>query len=233
MKKSIPVAFEGVVEVIVPDSMAEPDANVLANVFALARILATTDNPDAPEDTVFEDYLEACSDTARATAEADWDSTKVEGVGGEWSTIALEPNVNGPLSDVGQRVYLAVHQHEYGSSIHPFVWKGDSEPDEETVVSELHIDFEPEKGEEVEIMPLDVDRRLPQIPTQRREAAPTQRRAMTSQEYADAAGCKCPNCGSENVETAGHPDFDCDWCAVPARRVWQRQARRNVGTICR
>jgi hypothetical protein len=52
---------------------------------ALARILATTDDPDAPEDDALADYAEECSAEARSTAEEDWDRCKVRGVGGQWS----------------------------------------------------------------------------------------------------------------------------------------------------
>ena len=51
---------------------------------ALARILATCDNPDAPDDDACSDYIDRCSDTAEATAEQDWDQCEVHGVSGAW-----------------------------------------------------------------------------------------------------------------------------------------------------
>ena len=79
----VPVHFIGTVTVLVPDHLSLSDARLLANKLALARILATTDNPDAPEDDACEDYAEQCS--AKATAEVDWDLCEVQGVGGKWT----------------------------------------------------------------------------------------------------------------------------------------------------
>ncbi len=83
-KLDIPVQFSGVVAVVVPDHLSSTDAKLLATKLALARILATTDNPDAPVDDALSDYTEECSDEARATAEEDWDRCEVQGVAGQW-----------------------------------------------------------------------------------------------------------------------------------------------------
>ena len=80
----VPVQFTGTVTVMVPDHLSTHDARLLANKLALARILATTDNPDAPEEDACEDYAQECS--ANATAEEDWDSCEVQGVSGKWIT---------------------------------------------------------------------------------------------------------------------------------------------------
>jgi hypothetical protein len=69
----VPVQFTGVVSVMVPDRLSTADAKLLATKLALARILATTDNPDAPEDDAFTDYGDECSSLAWKTREADWD----------------------------------------------------------------------------------------------------------------------------------------------------------------
>ena len=79
----VAVHFTGVVTVLVPDHLAADDCKLLAGKLALARILATTDNPDAPEEDACDDYAEECS--AKATAEQDWDRCEVEGVGGTWT----------------------------------------------------------------------------------------------------------------------------------------------------
>jgi hypothetical protein len=78
----VPVYFAGTVTVLVPGDLAASDARLLANKVALARILATTDNPDAPEADACEDYADQCSANAQPTAEQDWDSCRVQGVGG-------------------------------------------------------------------------------------------------------------------------------------------------------
>jgi len=80
----VPVYFAGTVTVLVPGNLAASDARLLASKVALARILATTDNPDAPEGDAYEDYAEECSPGARPTAERDWDSSRVGGICGEW-----------------------------------------------------------------------------------------------------------------------------------------------------
>jgi hypothetical protein len=80
----VPVQFNGVVTVLVPKHLSATDAKLLANKVALARILATCDNPDAPEEDACDEYAEECSDTAQTTAEQDWDRCKIHGVGGAW-----------------------------------------------------------------------------------------------------------------------------------------------------
>ena len=82
----VSLQFTGVVSVQVPDRLSPIDAKLLATKLALARILATCDNPDAPEDNAFSDYADECSDHARKTAEDDWDRCKIQGVSGQWST---------------------------------------------------------------------------------------------------------------------------------------------------
>ena len=81
----VPVQFSGVVSVLVPDHLSAADATLLAEKLALARILATCDNPDAPEEDACSDYTDDCSDTAKTTAEQDWDQCQISGVGGAWS----------------------------------------------------------------------------------------------------------------------------------------------------
>jgi hypothetical protein len=81
----VPLQFTGVVTVLVPNRLSAADAKLLAHKVALARIIATCDAPDAPEDDACGEYAAECSDTAQATAEQDWDSSKIIGVGGEWS----------------------------------------------------------------------------------------------------------------------------------------------------
>ena len=82
----VPVQFAGTVSIQVPDRLSADDAKLLATKLALARILATTDNPDAPEDDAYSDYAEKCSSLAWKTAEADWDRCEVQGVSGQWTT---------------------------------------------------------------------------------------------------------------------------------------------------
>jgi hypothetical protein len=79
--RTVRVKFEGEVEVQLPDHMPDNDASILAEKLALARILATTDNPDAPEDAACDEYLQEGSVHA---SEADWDETNIVGVNGSW-----------------------------------------------------------------------------------------------------------------------------------------------------
>lgn len=83
-RTNVPVQFVGTVTVLVPDHLSSTYARLLSNKLALATILATTDNPDAPEDDACGDYIEECSASAQATAEEDRDCCEVQGVGGKW-----------------------------------------------------------------------------------------------------------------------------------------------------
>ena len=83
-KVVVPVSFTGTVEVEVPAAVPEERRESLARKVALARILATTENPDAPEDDACEEYqVEFGLD--EATAERNWDACKTTGVSGKWS----------------------------------------------------------------------------------------------------------------------------------------------------
>ena len=90
MKLNIPIQFNGIVTVDVPAHLSNTDAKLLAERVALARILATTDNQDGPEDDAFDDYAATC--LAKSTAEQDWDQSKILGVGGKWT---IEENDDG------------------------------------------------------------------------------------------------------------------------------------------
>lgn len=88
MKLNIPVQFNGIVTVDVPDHLSNADAKLLADRIVLARIVATTDNPDAPEEDAFDDYVANC--LAKTTAEQDWDQSKPISVSGKW-TVEKKP----------------------------------------------------------------------------------------------------------------------------------------------
>ena len=82
----IPVRFTGTVSVEVPDHLSATDAKLIATKLALAKVLATCDNPDAPEEDACDEYADQCSDPALETAESDWDDCKILGIGGRWTT---------------------------------------------------------------------------------------------------------------------------------------------------
>lgn len=86
LQVNVPVRFTGVVSVIVPDGLSPADATLLATKLVAARILATCNNPDAPEDDALADYVENCSALAEERAEDDWDHCEILGVGGQWIT---------------------------------------------------------------------------------------------------------------------------------------------------
>jgi len=77
MKLGVRVQFSGVVTVEVPDHLSSTDAKIFATKVALARILATCDNPDAPEDDALSEYTEECSEEARG-----WD--RMQSRRGRW-----------------------------------------------------------------------------------------------------------------------------------------------------
>ena len=82
----IPIQFFGTVSVLVPDRLCGTDAILLATKLVLSRIVATADNPDAPEDDACGDYAKECSEQSRNTAESDWDQGTISGIGGRWTS---------------------------------------------------------------------------------------------------------------------------------------------------
>ncbi len=84
IKIVVPVTFTGNIEVEVPATIPQERRNGLARKVALARVLATTENPDAPEDDACDEY-ETEFGLDEATAGRDWDDSKTAGVGGKWS----------------------------------------------------------------------------------------------------------------------------------------------------
>ena len=57
-KVVVSVSFTGAVEVEVPADVPQERRESLARKVALARVLATTENPDAPEDDACAEYEE-------------------------------------------------------------------------------------------------------------------------------------------------------------------------------
>jgi hypothetical protein len=86
MKRLVHLTFEGFVEVDnIPDDLTDKEADDLADNLALARVLATTDNPDAPEGDACDDYLE---DHPNRT-EDDWDKCTARVSGGRWNSLGI------------------------------------------------------------------------------------------------------------------------------------------------
>lgn len=82
LKYEIPVSFQGTVTVLVPDNTPNPES--LARHIALSRIVAVTDNEDAPDESAFEEYIEKVSLNDINKASIAWDNTVIDGVCGEW-----------------------------------------------------------------------------------------------------------------------------------------------------
>ena len=87
LKVVVPVSFTGAVEVDLPPGVPQERREALARKVALARILATTENPDAPEDDACAEYEKEFG-LGEATAGRDWDGCKTAGVSGSWSLQA-------------------------------------------------------------------------------------------------------------------------------------------------
>jgi hypothetical protein len=83
-KVVVPVSFTGAVEVEVPAGVPAKRWEALARKVALARLLATTENPDAPEEDACAEYAEE-SRLSEATAGRDWDGCRTTGASGRWS----------------------------------------------------------------------------------------------------------------------------------------------------
>jgi hypothetical protein len=84
----VDVVFTGTVEVQVPDHLNEADAKILAEKWALASLLATTENADCGECLMdaCDEYSEECSESACHTAEEDFDRCTCYNLGGVWTT---------------------------------------------------------------------------------------------------------------------------------------------------
>lgn len=87
----IEVKFEGTVEVSIPDHVSDHNADLLATKIALAKILATTENPDSPDLEACEEYLEEADYPPKGLfaksvqpSEADWDNSSATVVTGTW-----------------------------------------------------------------------------------------------------------------------------------------------------
>ena len=90
----VEVEFTGTVEVSIPDHVNDHNANLLASKLALAKILATTENIDAPEDQACEEYLEEADYPPKGLfakgvqpSEKDWDESSATVVTGTWSEV--------------------------------------------------------------------------------------------------------------------------------------------------
>jgi hypothetical protein len=84
------LVFEGFANVQVPAHLDRTDAQILALKIALARALATFENPDAPEEDALDEYADEASPKAQKTAEKDWDATLTEGLSGEWKGYSAD-----------------------------------------------------------------------------------------------------------------------------------------------
>lgn len=83
-KIRVDVLFRGVVEVCVPLLVPSNRRRALAEKLAICRLLATTDNPDAPEDAACDEYSEVFGLTDEE-ATFEWNTADVESVTGTWS----------------------------------------------------------------------------------------------------------------------------------------------------
>ena len=121
-KVVVSVSFTGTVEVEVPAGVPEGRRESLARRIALARLLATTDNPDAPEENACEEYqVEFGLDDA--TAGRNWDRCRMKSVSGTWSSPqATDDAAVGRLTDKAEAAGLQPEDldelvHELASSI--------------------------------------------------------------------------------------------------------------------
>lgn len=95
-----------------PLPISDEDARLLAEKLALARILATVDSPDAPEDKAFEEYTAECSEEAREHADLDWDSARVIDVGANWSLTSTFAEVAWSVGDLTERYAVTDEEAE-------------------------------------------------------------------------------------------------------------------------
>jgi hypothetical protein len=81
----VPVTFHGVVSIDVPASIPPDRRKALAGKVALARVIATVENPDAPEEDACQGYAEEFELPGKQ-AEEDWDSCMHVSMGGHWAS---------------------------------------------------------------------------------------------------------------------------------------------------
>lgn len=93
-KRLVEVEFKGTVEVLIPDDVSDFNASLLAPKLALAKILATTENIDAPEDQACEEYLKEAyhalkglNARGKTPSEKDWDESSATVVTGVWNEV--------------------------------------------------------------------------------------------------------------------------------------------------
>jgi len=77
-KVFVPINFSGHVTVDVPGHLSRPMAVELAHAVALSKIVASLENPDAPDDQAFEDV---------SVSEEDWDKSTANNIFGVWSVV--------------------------------------------------------------------------------------------------------------------------------------------------
>ena len=86
----VPVTFTGNIEVFVDKNA--PNKAELARVIALSRVIASTENPDAPDEDAMADYAAALGipdnkPRALKKAEAFFDRAEVGSCNGTWSVL--------------------------------------------------------------------------------------------------------------------------------------------------
>jgi hypothetical protein len=93
MKIKVPVKFEGVIEVDVSPSLNQTESRCLAEKLALAKVIATTQNPDAPEEEALDDFIHSLESSNLTTDDIikAWDNANVGGVSGSW-TVGSGPS---------------------------------------------------------------------------------------------------------------------------------------------
>jgi len=110
VKIVVPVTFTGNIEVEVPAEIPQEHRDSLARKVALARVLATTDNPDAPEDDACAEY-EAEFGLDEATAGQNWDACKTAGVSGKWS-LETDDDIAAVVTKLAAKAHSAGMQPE-------------------------------------------------------------------------------------------------------------------------
>ena len=84
-KIQVSVVFEGIVEIEVPKNLSKKEASVVAEKYALCKLLATTENPDSPDDVVIEELADDLRLDPDETEKV-FDKCKEIGISGTWTT---------------------------------------------------------------------------------------------------------------------------------------------------
>jgi len=127
--------------------------------------------------------------------------------------VATSPNTchHHQIKENHMDVYIVTHRHNHGVSV--YTVKAAFSPDEEEAVEALNIDFEPNKGETIDVDIFDDPKAMPILYKLEDGSVTTSvPEPDTFQEYIKEGGECCPFCQDSDID-GGPVDIDTN-CAI-------------------